>query len=192
MLENSEAQKYLDAFTKSIVKESRANLSKLKKNSSRSLWNSIKGKSKVMPNSMMIEFSMEEYGYYQDKGVNGVGPATRDKNGKLKTLVTDGEYKFTSKGGIRGLKGMPPPAKFDKWIVRKGIAPRDKNGKFISRKSLSFLIARSVFRNGIKPSLFFTKAYQSAYKRLPNELVKKYGLDASELLKLMIKQPTKK
>lgn len=172
LIENSEAQKYLDSFTKSIVKESRANLSKLKKNSSRTLWNSIKGKSKVMPNSVSIEFSMEEYGYYQDKGVSGV----------VKKYDTPFSYKSK----------MPPSKFFDKWIVRKGIAPRDKNGKFISRKSLSFLIARSVFRNGIKPSLFFTKAYQSAYKRLPDELVKKYGLDASQLLKLMIKQPAKK
>jgi hypothetical protein len=76
---------------------------------------------------------------------------------------------------------MPPPKAFDKWIVRKGLSPRTKGGQFKNRKSLSFAIARSVFMNGIKPSLFFTKPFESAYKRLPEELVEKYGLDALKL-----------
>jgi hypothetical protein len=76
---------------------------------------------------------------------------------------------------------MPPAKAFDKWIVRKGLAPRDKSGKFITRKSLGFLIARGVFRNGIKPSLFFTKPFEAAYKNLPQDLVEAYGLEAIEL-----------
>ena len=73
---------------------------------------------------------------------------------------------------------MPPPSGLDKWIVRKGIAPRDKNGKLMNRKSLQFAIARSIFNNGIKPSLFFTKPFEAGFKRLPEELVEAYGLDA--------------
>ena len=77
---------------------------------------------------------------------------------------------------------MPPPAKMDKWIVKKGIAPRDKNGKFISRKSLQFMIARSIFNNGIKPSLFFTKPFEKAFKNLSSELVTAYKLDIEDLI----------
>jgi hypothetical protein len=87
---------------------------------------------------------------------------------------------------------MPPPSKLDKWIVRKGIAPRNKQGQLISRKSLQFLIARSIYRNGIKPSLFFTKPFEAAFKRLPSELVAKYGLDAIKLFNSTIEQPKKK
>ena len=76
---------------------------------------------------------------------------------------------------------MPPPKAFDKWVIRKGIAPRDKKGKFIKRKSLNFLIARSIFEKGIKPTLFFTKPFEKFYKRLPNQLVEKYGLDMEKL-----------
>jgi hypothetical protein len=72
--------------------------------------------------------------------------------------------------------------------MRKGIAPRDKNGKFISRKSLTFLIARSIFKNGIKPSLFFTKPFQKAIKRMPEEITRAYGLDASKLIDSIMKQ----
>ncbi len=64
---------------------------------------------------------------------------------------------------------MPPPSSLDKWIVRKKLAPR-KNGKFTDRKidkvgfqkSIQFLIARSIFMKGIKPSLFL----QDHLKRL--------------------------
>ena len=116
---------------------------------------------------------MEEYGFYQDRGVQG------KKSGKS----LDG-YKYTNK--------MPPPKAFDKWGVRKGIAPRDKQGKFIKRKSLNFLIARSIFEKGIKPTLFFTKPFEKFFKRLPDELVDKYGLEVENLFDQITKENFKR
>ena len=69
----------------------------------------------------------------------------------------------------------------DKWIVRKGIAPKDAKGKFVSRQSLKFAIAKSIFNKGIKASHFFTKPFERAYKTLPDELIDKYGLDVVRL-----------
>jgi hypothetical protein len=165
----------LKKFRDYVVKQARANLTRAGKRSSGKLYDSIDGEVKAMPNSIGIYFEMEEYGAYQDKGVNG----------KLSSYAT--EYSYKSK--------MPPPSKLDKWIVRKGIAPRDKKGKLLPRKSLQFLIARSIFRKGIKPSLFFTKAFEGGYKKLPDELIKKYGLDMEELtlevLDQVIKSKTK-
>ncbi|BCV05523.1 MAG: hypothetical protein CM15mV109_280 [uncultured marine virus] len=55
----------------------------------------------------------------------------------MKTQVSP--YKFTS--------SMPPPKAFKDFIKRKGIKGRDKKtGRFITNKSLQFLIARSVFK----------------------------------------------
>lgn len=159
-MQKDEVQKELERFRDYVVSQSRRNLSRLHKNSSKRLYQSIQGNVKAMPNSISIEFSMENYGVFQDVGVSG----TKKKYNT--------PYSYKSK--------MPPAKVFDKWLVRKGIAPR-KNGKFASRKSLAFLIARSVFRNGIKPSLFFTKPFEDAYKKLPSELVEKYGLDAMKL-----------
>ena len=167
-----ETEKELKKFRDYVIKESRTNLTKLKKNSSKKLYNSLKGEYKLMANSFSMYFSMEDYGHFQDKGVNG------------KKKQYGAPYSYTTK--------MPPPSKLDKWIVRKGIAPKDKQGRFISRKSLQFLIARSIYYNGIKPSLFFTKPFESAYKRLPSELVTKYGLDAVTLFNLTVEQPKKK
>ena len=125
-----------------------------------------------MPNSIGIYFEMEQYGAFQDKGVNG----TKRSWGA--------PYSFKNK--------MPPMSKLDKWIVRKGLAPRDENGKLLPRKTLQFLIARSIFRKGIKPSLFFTKAFESAYKKLPSELINKYGLDVEKLVVEALKEISKK
>lgn len=158
-MEKTEVQKELERFRDYVIDVSKANLKRLKKADGK-LYKSLKGNVKTMPNSISIEFAMEDYGVFQDAGVSG----TKKKYNT--------PYSYKSK--------MPPVKAFDKWLVRKGIAPREK-GKFASRKSLAFLIARSVFRNGIKPSLFFTKPFEDAYKRLPEDLVEKYGLDAIEL-----------
>jgi hypothetical protein len=170
-MEKSEVQKALERFRDHVVSVSKRNLTNKQKNSSKKLYNSIQGKVKANPNSFELEFSMEDYGVYQDAGVSG----TKKKYNT--------PYSYKSK--------MPPVKAFDKWLVRKGIAPRDK-GKFTSRKSLAFLIARSVYRNGIKPSLFFTKPFEAAYKNLPQELIDKYGLDAIELFNEQIDEIIRK
>ena len=66
-----EVQGSLNKFAKYVVQQSRSNLTKGKKNASKSLYNSIKYDSKVMPNSFSLSFIMDEYGMYQDKGVSG-------------------------------------------------------------------------------------------------------------------------
>jgi hypothetical protein len=42
--------------------------------------------------------------------------------------------------------------------------------------------------NGIKPSLFFTKPFEKAFKKLPDVLVDKYGLDAEQLFDSIMKE----
>lgn len=165
-MDKTELQKVLDRFRDAVISQSKRNLTRLQKNSSKKLYNSIKGKVKAYPNSFHMEFSMEDYGFYQDKGVSG-------KNKKYNT-----PYSYKSK--------MPPSKAFDKWIVRKGLAPRGADGKFLKRKSLSFLIARSVYRNGIKPTMFFTKPFEAAYKNLPDDMVERFGLEVEELFNQMV------
>ena len=76
---------------------------------------------------------------------------------------------------------MPPSKAFDQWVIRKGLkGVRDKQGKFIPRKSLRYLVARSVFNNGIKPSYFFTKPFQAAFKFLPQELRDAFVFDIEQ------------
>jgi hypothetical protein len=155
----SELQIELEKFRDYVIEQAKNNLSRLGKDGGK-LYDSIEGRVQANENSFEMEFTMEDYGMFQDKGVSG-------KERKYNT-----QFSYKDK--------MPPPRAFDKWIVRKGIAPR-KKGKFASRKSLQFMIARGVYMNGIKPSLFFTKPFEKAFKELPDNLIEAFGLDAVKL-----------
>ena len=165
-------QEVLDRFIKHVVSQAKKNLTTSGKNASKKLYNSIKGEAKAFPNSIGIYFDMEDYGFFQDQGVSGI----------KKKYNTPFSYKTK----------MPPPKAFDKWVVRRGIAPRNTKGQFQTRKGLNFAIARSIFEKGIKPSLFFTKPFEAAYKNLPDELIDKYGLDVIELFDSIMKPNFKK
>jgi hypothetical protein len=163
-----EVQQALSKFGKQVVKEARTALRKRSKNASKNLYNSIKYELNVSKNSFSLAFLMEDYGKFVDKGVSGT----------QKKYNTPYSYKTK----------RPPSSVFEKWIKRKGIKGRDKNGRFITDKSLTYLISRSIFRKGIKPSLFFTKPFESAFKSLPEDLVQKFGLDVEDLLRHTLKK----
>jgi hypothetical protein len=162
----------LELFRNQVINESKQNLRKIGKGGG-TLENSIEGTEvKVTDRSLEFEIKMADYGVFQDKGVSGIKK-------KYNT-----PYSYTTK--------MPPPSKLDKWTVKKGIAPRDDKGRFISRKSLQFAIARSIFYKGIKPSLFFTKPFQKYAKGLPKELETAFALDTEALLAFVTKQQLNK
>jgi hypothetical protein len=153
-----ETQKALNDFGKYVVQQSRTNLTKGKKNASKRLYDSIEYQVNVGANDLSVIFSMEDYGKFQDLGVSGV----------KKKYNTPYSYKDK----------MPPAKAFSDWVVRKGLKGiRDEKGRFIKRKSLQYIIARSVYTKGIKPSLFFTKPFERAFERLPQELQEKFGID---------------
>lgn len=61
-------QRVLDKFGKYLVKESRKNLTRKKKNVTNSLYESLNYDVKAMPNSFEFDFLMNEYGEWVDKG----------------------------------------------------------------------------------------------------------------------------
>jgi hypothetical protein len=168
-----DTQDALNAFGKYVVQQSRSKLTQSNKNASKRLYESLGYDLKVMPNSFSMAFLMENYGEYQDKGVSGT------------EVKYNTPYKYTNK--------MPPPSAFSQWVVRKGLkGTRDASGRFVSRKGLQFAIAKSIFKKGIKPSLFFTKPFEAAFKNLPNDIVEAYGLDVENFLKTTINnKPTR-
>jgi hypothetical protein len=174
-VDNKQTYNFLNAFAKYVIQQSRSNLSKSNKNSSKSLYNSIDKEIQVSANSFRLAFLMEDYGKFIDKGVQGSNPSGI-KNGVQK--APNSPYKFKSKS--------IPTKVLDKWVIKKGIAPRNKAGKFLSRQGIKFAIAKSIALQGIKPSLFFTKPFEKAFERLPDELVEAYGLDVEQFLKYTI------
>ena len=78
-------------------------------------------------------------------------------SGTEKKYNTD--FKYTNK--------KPPASAFSQWVIRKGLkGTRDKKG--------------------IKPSLFFTKPFEKAFKNLPKELVESFALDVEQLIKTTV------
>lgn len=162
-------------FAKEVVRLAKKNATKHK--ASGKLKSSISYKANVSENSFQLDFLMLKYGLYQDAGVDGVKKKHGSRKYKLPT------YKYKRKGNASSLKGMPPPSVFDKWVIRKGLKDiRDEKGRFINRKSLTFLIAKSVFEKGLKPTYFFTDAFEKAYKKLPKDFIEAYALDAGNFL----------
>lgn len=174
---NDNVQIALNEFRDYVIKQSRSNLTRLNKNVDRKLYNSLKGSARQLPNSIEIFFSMEEYGQYQDKGVNGK---------KSQTKAPKSPFKFGSGTGRKG--GLTEG--INEWVRKRRFQFRNKDtGQFMSYNSTAFLITRSLYNKGIKPSLFFTKPFEKAFKNLPSELVEKYGLDIEKQFIDIIKQP---
>ncbi len=176
MQDKEKIQKALDRFVKHVTSRAKANLTNGDRNVSKKLYNSIKGEVKVMPNSIGVYFQMEEYGEFQDQGVKGKRSSSR---------APKSPFKF---GSGRGKKGGLTEA-IEKWVKARRFQFRDKRSKkFMSYKSTAWLITKSIYAKGLKPTLFFTKPFQEAYKNLPDELAKEYGLEATELFKMSIKK----
>lgn len=167
----------LNEFRYYVISQSRSNLTRQRKNVDRKLYNSLKGSARQLPNSVEIFFSMEEYGEYQDKGVKGKTSSQKAPNSPFKFGSGTGR-----KGGLT--KGI------NEWVKKRRIQFKNRdNGQFMSYDSTAWLITRSIYNKGIKPSLFFTKPFEKAFKKLPSELVEKYALDIEKQFIDIIKQP---
>jgi len=169
-MELKRTQEVLEAFKDFVIQQARTRLSKGRKNVSKGLYNSLKGFVKTTPNAIEVSFEMDEYGMYQDKGVSG-----RQKK-------YDTPYSFKSK--------MPPIKPLAQWAKNRNIRLRDEKGQFAkgNYNTIGYLIARSIYNKGIKPSLFFTKPFEQGFKKLPDTLIEQFGLDVEDFLAYTIKE----
>ena len=175
-LRESGLQDALDKFKASVIKQARTNLSKGDRNVSRKLYNSLKGEAKVYAKGYYLNFQMEEYGNYQDKGVKGKRSSSRAPNSP---------YKFGSGKGAKG--GLTEG--IQRWVKARKFQFKDKKGKFLSYDATAWIITRSIYAKGLRPTLFFTKPFEAAYKRLPQELVNDLKIDLEKIFNYSIKQP---
>lgn len=113
---------------------------------------------------------MNDYGEFIDQGVSGT------------------KRKFNTKFSFRDK--MPPRSKMLAFANRKRMRLRDRSsGKFKKggQDSLAFLLQRHVFEQGIAPSYFFTKPFESAFNDLPDDLEEAYALDIGEMIQQAFK-----
>jgi len=180
---NNEKLKYfkegLNRFAKAVIFGSLKELKRQKKGDS-NLSKSLMYDDKVSKNSLSIDFIMNDYGLFQDKGVKGVGGVrkmtstfnSRDNKGKMwKQKGKNSPFSFK--------KDKKPSVKhFKDWAIKRGLNP--------------FAIRESVFRQGIAPSLFFTKPFEAAFKELPENLAEDFALDLENFIEFTTKDINKK
>lgn len=169
-MELKETQAVIKRFRDYVVSQSKANLTRGGKNVTKSLYNSIKGEIVSEDNYTIVGFIMDEYGAYQDQGVKGSKTARKAPNSP---------FKFGS-----GVKNGGLTNGIGKWVERKGIQFRDKkSGKFLTYKSTAYIITRSIFTTGLKPSLFFTKPFEKGYEKFINvDIMKAFSHDVDLLV----------
>ena len=166
-MELKEMQKELNNFGKYVVQQSRSNLTKKKHNATKELYNSIGYFVDKTAQGYKLSFEMEDYGMFQDRGVKGV------KSNYIVNKNSPFSYKQSSNLiGLEYHTGV-----FSKFAKRMGLQPRNKKGQFGSYKTMGYILARSIKNKGIKASMFFTKPFEQAFKRLPEDLAETLAKD---------------
>lgn len=89
-----------------------------------------------------------------------------DNSSWLISISLEEYWKYIENGRRAGAK-MPPVSAIENWIKVKQILPRPltlKSGKSVvpTIPQLSFLIARKIGRDGIRPRPFFKQSFESA------------------------------
>lgn len=171
-----EVEKTIKRFRDYVIQQSRSNLSKSGHNNTKGLYNSLKGEIVTDKGFSIVGFSMDDYGMFVDKGVKGKTSSAK---------APDSPYRFGTGTGRKG--GLTQG--INKWVKQKGFQFRDrKSGKFLSYDSTAYLITRSIFNKGIKPSLFFTKPFEAGYKKyIDVDLMKAFGQDMETIIDFNLK-----
>ena len=164
-LKNLETE--LNNFGKYVVQQSRSNLTKKKHNATKELYNSIGYFVDKTAQGYKLSFQMEDYGMFQDRGVKGV---------KSNYVVNkNSPFSYKQNSNLIGLEYHT--GVFAKFAKRMEMQPRNKKGQFGSYKTMGYILARSIKNKGIKASMFFTKPFEQAFKRLPEDLAETLAKD---------------
>ena len=164
-LRKNNVEKYLRHFAESVIKKGKQILKA--KGKEGKLSNSFKYRLESTKEGYNLVFKAADYATFVDKGVSGTKTTRTYHNvfGKRERSP----FKYTTK--------QPPASVLDKWIIKKGIAPRTKTGQFMERKSLQFLIARSIKSKGLAATSFFSKPMSVELAKFDTEILKNFKAD---------------
>jgi hypothetical protein len=170
--------KELGRIGKEVRRRARISLKARGKVVTGKLYNSIRYEQGVSrnENSVNLKFSFvgADYWKYVDEGVQGAISSAK---------APRSPFRFGSGSGPKGkLRGS-----IDRWVVKKGIAPREAGGQFAARKSMVYVISRSIYQTGIRPSYFFTNAYDNTLKTYRNKLQSAVGKDIGNAIAQQLK-----
>ena len=167
-------KKMLKRFGKAVVRAGRIRLaaagmgmSKLIKNFSYQLGTIVPGD---LPKAITFKFGgSAKYWQFVDEGVRGSG----GYKGRGRARGGKSPFRFKKKNIAKGV--------IDRWIVKKGLkAARDKEGRFIKRKGLAFVIGRAIAQRGLTRTQFFSAPYKKNMKYYIDKILNAYGDDITD------------
>lgn len=152
-------QEALHQFGKYVVTQSRSALTRKKKNLSGDLYKSINYVVEKTEEGIKVSFDYEDYGRFVDKGVSGTEK-------KYST-----PYAYTNK--------KPPMKPLMEWAKKRNFRLRDEKGRYAkgNYKTIGFILQNSIYKKGLKPTLFFTRPFDMAYERYQNDIVSAFLKD---------------
>ena len=165
-LRKNNTEKYLRHFAENVIKRGKQILRA--KGKEGKLSDSLKYRLEATSKGYNLIFKGADYATFVDKGVSGTKTTRTYHNvfGKRERSP----FKYTNK--------QPPASALDKWIVRKNLkGTRDEKGRFVSRKSLQYLIARSIKSKGLAASSFFSKPMSIELAKFDTALLKAFKTD---------------
>ena len=174
MFDTKPIKQAFETFGKEVIQLGRSNLSRMDKNVSKDLYNSMNYKYEGYKNGFRFVIEMDEYGVFQDAGVKGA---------KSSAKAPKSEYKFKNK--------KPPKQPIQNWVSRRGFQFRKANGQFMSYSSTAWLIQRSIFETGIPTTNWFTRAFELKFKRLQPKIEDAMAVSVEKLLDFTIKENLK-
>ena len=153
----------LNSFAKEVIIEAQKELQTQGKSNSGDLAKSLGYDLKVDKDGFILKFLDQRdkpYGDFVDKGVSGV----------MKKYNTP--YKYLAK--------KPPAGALTKWVASKRFQFRDDKGRFLSYKTMGYIISNSIFKKGLKPSLFFTKPFKRLFEKLPDKMFNEFIVELDD------------
>ena len=171
----------LALFAETVIAEARKNLRRKKKVTTGELLKSLKyAIDTSQKDTTILNFVMKDYGRFVDRGVQGKDPNALPEGAKWygRNRAPNSPYKFGSMSS-RGLRGA-----INKWTIQKGIPGiRDKKGRFVPRKSMQFMMTRSIYLAGLEATMFFTDPYNKNLVRFINKFLDAFVFDVDVALR---------
>ena len=156
----------LNAYAEYVVDSAKKNLVDERK-SLGDLYKSVSYKYEKSQDLFLLDFLMEDYGTFVDKGVRGKTSTYPETSAALSQFQY-GSGNFPKGGLTEGI---------NEWMKKKRFQWRDKRGRFMSYESMSYIIARSIYNKGLKANLFFTTPFELGLQNLPKQLTDAFSLD---------------
>jgi len=165
-MEFNNLEAVMTQYAKYVIQQSRSRLTKDDKGGG-DLYNSLSYNLLEDDQAMLVEFMMEDYGAFVDRGVKGKTSTYPQTSAALSP------FQYGSGTGKKGglTKGI------DKWLRKKRFQWRDKKGKFMSYQSMRYLIVKSIYNKGLKANLFFTKPFVAGIKKYELDMGKAFAED---------------